>query len=168
MPLTVHTAPRISAIEAVDLARRLYGIEVSVEELPSERDQNFLLRDSAGARFVLKLANREEDREVLDFQNQAWAHLAAKGLSVPRLILTENGRGIAEANGNLLRLFTWIDGEILASVRPHDEKLLASLGELLAAVDHALEDFRHPAAHRRLHWDIRHADLARAHLPLLP
>jgi len=102
---------------------------------------------------------------VLDFQNQAWLHLAARGLSVPRLIATSDGREIAEAGGHLVRLFTWIDGNALVDVPLHDEQLLLSLGDLLARLDRALEDFSHPAAiHRRLHWDLRHADLARVHL----
>jgi 4-aminobutyrate aminotransferase-like enzyme/Ser/Thr protein kinase RdoA (MazF antagonist) len=168
MPLTVHTAPRITVAEAADLTLLLYGLEVSATRLPSERDQNFLLRDSAGARFVLKLANREEDPGVLDFQNQAWSRLAARGLSVPRLIAASDGREIAEAGGHLVRLFTWLDGEALADSRPHDEPLFASLGDQLARVDQALADFSHPAMHRCLHWDIRHADLARQHLGLLP
>jgi 4-aminobutyrate aminotransferase-like enzyme/Ser/Thr protein kinase RdoA (MazF antagonist) len=168
MPLTVHTAPRIPATDAVDLARQVYALEVTATELPSERDQNFLVRNAAGERFVLKLANREEDRQVLEFQNQAWSHLAAKGLLVPRLIPTADGREIADFREHAVRLFTWIEGNVLAHIKPHDEKLLTSLGDLLARMDQALDDFRHPAAERCLHWDIGHADLARRHLALLP
>jgi 4-aminobutyrate aminotransferase-like enzyme/Ser/Thr protein kinase RdoA (MazF antagonist) len=166
--LTIHTAPRITQAEAVELAQRLYGMTVAATPLPSERDQNFLLRDSSGAQFVLKLANREEDPAVLDFQNQAWSHLAACGLVVPRLVPTSQCREIGDADGHAVRLFTWLDGQVLAETRPRDERLLASLGDLLGRLDQALEDFSHSAMKRRLHWDIRQANLARQHLPLLP
>ncbi len=168
MPLTVHSAPRITAAEAAYLALRLYGLDATASILPSERDQNYLLRDPQGSRFVLKLANRDEDRSTLEFQNQAWESLAAKGLSAPRLIRTRDGREIGETGGHLVRLFTWIEGDALADCRPHNEPMLASLGDLLARIDEALADFAHPAADRRLHWDIAHADLARQHLALLP
>src|SRR5207247_10433115 len=47
-------------------------------------------------------------------------------------------------------------------------ELLASVRTTLAAIDVALADFDHPAAHRTLHWDIVQAQVAKQHLPLLP
>ncbi len=167
MPLTIHSAPRISVEDARAIAYGVYRVRGEAEPLPSERDQNFLLH--AGVeKFVLKLANREEDRATLDFQNRAWEHLAAKGVLAPRLIPSRNGQPIADAGGCAVRLFTWIEGERLASIRTHSSALLASVGGLVARIDAALEDFHHPAAVRRLHWDIAHADAASEHLPLLP
>ena len=46
MSLTIHGAPRITAEQAAELALRFYGRKVVASALPSERDQNFLLRDS--------------------------------------------------------------------------------------------------------------------------
>ena len=70
MSSTVQTAPRLSQDEAVKIAAELYGLAVSATHLPSERDQNFLLRDSRGEQFVLKIANSEESLEVLEMQNR--------------------------------------------------------------------------------------------------
>lgn len=66
-----------------------------------------------------------------------------------------------------LRLVSWLEGELLADVRPREPKLQASLGRALAEVDEALADFRHPAMHRELYWDLRHIDLALQYLPRL-
>jgi Ser/Thr protein kinase RdoA (MazF antagonist) len=64
-------APALTPADAADLARRLYGIDAGASPLPSERDQNFLLRAADGNRFVLKIANATDDRALLDAQNGA-------------------------------------------------------------------------------------------------
>ena len=69
-------APALTAAEAADLGRRLFGVEADAAPLPSERDQNFLLLTAAGDRFVLKIANSTDDRALLEAQNAALAHVA--------------------------------------------------------------------------------------------
>ena len=159
--MTVKTAPRLTPADAVRIARDLYGLEGSACGLPSERDQNFVLTDTAGTRFVLKLANAEEDEGVLDFQNQALRRLGTE------IVTTIDGGITGRVAGHFVRLLPWIEGQCLAQVAPHTPEILASLGEKLAEIDAALAGFSHPGMHRKLHWDIRQADLARRHLPLL-
>jgi len=165
MAIAVTTAPRLTAPDAVRLAAELYGVTGIAEALPSERDQNFLLRTEGGERFVLKIANSAERREVLEYQNAVIERVAAgcPGLRFPRAI-----GGIAQSGAHLVRLFTWIEGEVLAKVAPHSDELLGSLGRAMGEIVLALDGFTHPAATRTLHWDVRHADLARVHLDLLP
>jgi 4-aminobutyrate aminotransferase-like enzyme/Ser/Thr protein kinase RdoA (MazF antagonist) len=172
--VNVAAAPKFTEVDAARLARELYGLSLAVEPLPSERDQNFLLRDAAGPRFVLKIANREEALEVLDLQNKLLAHLAslATGLAFPRLVAARSGLEITPVGGDdgaayFVRLLTWVDGVPMASVQPHSAALLRSLGGSLARFDHALTGFEHTAAHRTLYWDLRHASLAFRHLNLL-
>jgi Ser/Thr protein kinase RdoA (MazF antagonist) len=62
----------------------------------------------------------------------------------------------------------WIDGTVLGKEKDRGDALLGSLGQCVARVDKALEDFEHPAMHRTLQWDLRHADLARDKASLLP
>jgi len=175
MSSTVQTAPRLSREEAVRIAAELYGIEVSAAPLPSERDQNFLLHDSHGEQFVLKIANSKESLEFLEMQNCMIRFLseAPVELSFPRIIISKSGDDIATTNSiagqpHNVRLFTWIEGFCLAAVRPHNRKLLRSLGRALAQMDAALTRFEHPAAHRSFYWDIRRASFAREYLSLLP
>jgi 4-aminobutyrate aminotransferase-like enzyme/Ser/Thr protein kinase RdoA (MazF antagonist) len=151
--------------DAVRLAAELYGVTGTAEALPSERDQNLLLRTEGGERFVLKIANSAERREVLEYQNALIERVAAgcPGLRFPQAI-----GGIAQSGAHLVRLFTWIEGEVLAKVAPHSDELLGSLGRAMGEIALALDGFTHPAAMRTLHWDVRHADLARVHLDLLP
>jgi 4-aminobutyrate aminotransferase-like enzyme/Ser/Thr protein kinase RdoA (MazF antagonist) len=164
----VRTAPRLTSADAVRLAKELYSLDATAAELPSERDQNFRLRDASGAQYVLKIANSQESREILDLQNQALAFLAGRvpDLSWPQLVPSRAGLGIEE-RGNFVRLLTWVDGVCLANVRPRTPQLLSSLGRALARTDSALESFSHPAAHRVFHWDLRQYEMARPHLDLL-
>jgi 4-aminobutyrate aminotransferase-like enzyme/Ser/Thr protein kinase RdoA (MazF antagonist) len=166
----VHTAPCFSAAEAVRLALDLYGLTAEAEALPSERDQNFLLRDPAGARFVLKIANSAESREILDLQNRAMQHLAAAvtALQFPSVVRDRTGAEIASTGNHAVRLLTWVDGVPMATVQPHSAELLASLGRALGEIDAALATFEHPAQYRdRFYWDLAHADHATHHLHLL-
>jgi 4-aminobutyrate aminotransferase-like enzyme/Ser/Thr protein kinase RdoA (MazF antagonist) len=167
----VRSAPSLSAADAVRLARDLYGLDAQAEALPSERDQNFLLRGGTGAQFVLKIANSAESREFVDLQNRAIEHLAAggTGLQFPRLIRDCAGAEISSTGPHAVRLFTWVEGVPLASIQPHSPQLLASLGRALGEIDRALETFSHPAQYRKqFYWDLVHANGAAIHSYLFP
>jgi len=166
----VERAPRFSGADAARLARELYRIDGEAAPLPSERDQNFKITSSAGAQYVLKIANSDETIDVHDMQTRALEHLAGAqtGLEWPRVTPTLNGEKIARIEGHFVRLLTWVEGRCFAKVRPHTPPLLASLGAALARTGNALDTFDHPAAHRVLYWDLAQAPQARQHLPLLP
>ena len=51
--------PEPNEDDAGGIARDLYGLETSAGTLPSERDQNFLLQNVTGEKFVLKIADAE-------------------------------------------------------------------------------------------------------------
>lgn len=169
MSSAVESAPKLSAAEAALVAREAYGLEATAEPLASERDQNFLLRAAGGGRFVLKIANPREERALVEMQNRALAFLAGRdtGLEWPRVVPAATGEAIAERDGHMIRLLTWVEGECLARVQPHGPELLASLGRALAKVDRALAEFDDPAAHRSFYWDLRSAASAEPHLGLL-
>jgi 4-aminobutyrate aminotransferase-like enzyme/Ser/Thr protein kinase RdoA (MazF antagonist) len=175
MSSTLQRAPRLSEAAAIAIAADLYGLRVTASPLTSERDQNFKLRDAAGAHYVLKIANAEEPIALLEMQNEMIRFLAAKRISMdfPRIIPSKSGAEIASTIGadgasHFVRLLTWLDGESLASVQPHRPALLRSLGRALGQMDAALAGFDHPAAHRAFYWDIRRAAGAHEHLALLP
>ncbi|SVC51355.1 uncharacterized protein METZ01_LOCUS304209, partial [marine metagenome] len=48
-----------------------FGIQGTAKELPGERDRNYLIQDSKNQRFVLKIFNQCEKRELLEIQNVA-------------------------------------------------------------------------------------------------
>ena len=79
-------APHFSTDDAQHFAEDLFGIQAKPKALPSERDQNFLLRTEDGVRFVLKIANANEERALLEAQNQAMTHLHKQGVNCPQVI----------------------------------------------------------------------------------
>jgi 4-aminobutyrate aminotransferase-like enzyme/Ser/Thr protein kinase RdoA (MazF antagonist) len=151
-------APAVTSGEAVALAREMFGVDGTASPLPSERDQNFLIRTGGGDRFVLKIANRTDSRALLEAQNAALAHVARSTTLCPRVIPSLNGDEIAEkttdAGTHLVRLFTWLPGVPMASLADQPPDLLASLGAAVAELDTALARFDHAAVHREFHWDL--------------
>src|SRR5688500_20115375 len=84
MQLLSHT-PGFDVESASRIAEKKFGRRARARMLPSERDQNFLLADEAGEKFVLKIANALELRELLEGQNAAMDHLRDRGGFCPRV-----------------------------------------------------------------------------------
>jgi len=169
-----ETTPSFTCEEAEALVLKHYGLSGSASELPSERDQNFRVNSQDGKKFVLKIANAEEDYDVLDFQSGAFEHARKMGVSLelPRLMISFSGKRIVTISDNegrsfLIRLVSWIDGDVMVDLDHHDKNLMQSAGQQLAALDKALLDYDHPAKHRILCWDVKYAQGALEHLPLL-
>ncbi|MFN2405724.1 MAG: phosphotransferase [Pyrinomonadaceae bacterium] len=141
-------------IFAQAIAEKYFGIQASAHELPSERDQNFLLTSRDGEKFVLKIANRGEKREVLEAQNAMLGHLAQKVSFCPRVVTARWGEGIEVVEGQFVRVLSYLPGRPLARVEVQSVELLHDLGRKLGQLDRALEDFDHPGAHRSFHWDL--------------
>ena len=156
MLLLEHT-PRFTLEAATALAAELYGISASASPLPSERDQNFLL-ETAGEKFVLKIANALEERAMLEAQHFALAHLVRSVSFCPRVVPATSGEMISRAENlsgrHFVRLVTYLPGIPLAEVRDHSPGLLRDLGRRMGQLDHALASFDHPALHRDFHWDL--------------
>ncbi len=150
----------ITEAEAIDLARKLYGLEVSAQTLPGEYDDNFHLKAADGRAFVLKVMHPARERGFIDLQCQALRHLAqrAPDLGLPRVLPNRNDElfsSITAADGSnrLVWLLSFVNGTVLAEVRPHTPELLRDLGRFLGEMDAALQSFSRPAAHRELKWD---------------
>ncbi len=176
MTIPLDSIPRFTAAQAAAVALEDYRIEGRASALPSERDQNFLIVDARGAKFVLKIANRNEAPELLDFQHRAMRRVAAAGCDcrVQEIVPTRDGADFCEICDRAadvrycVRVTTWLAGEVFAKCASRGAALLESVGACMARIDAALCDFTHPAMHRVLQWDLRHAGLAREHAHLLP
>lgn len=191
MTIPLESIPRLTAAEALALARQEYGIEGRISALPSERDQNFLISDAVGTggtdgigravgagggKFVLKVANLNDPPELLDFQNQAMRRVRnlVADCRVPRVERSVEGLEITRIHdartgtGHCVRLLSWIEGQVLADCRDRGPDLFDSIGAGMAKVDAALGGFSHPAMRRVLQWDLRRAGMARENAGLLP
>ena len=159
MSLFQHV-PNFHNEEAIRLARNLYGVSCAAKELPSERDQNFLLTSDTGERFVFKIANSLEQLPFLEAQNAAMVHLESRVSFCPRVISAQSGKQIEQTFldglSHFVRLVTFISGEPIANVKP-TSKLRFDFGKKLGEVTRALSSFDHPAFHREFHWDMVNA-----------
>src|SRR5713226_3765478 len=160
MLLEARVAQPVTEAEAVRLARELYGLETAARALPGEYDDNFHLTSADGRPFVLKVMHPARERSFIDLQCQALTHLAQRASQLPLPRVTPNRGGeqftsIAAADGStrLVWLLTFVNGTVLAEVRPHPPELLGDLGRFLGEMDAALQSFTHAAAHRELKWD---------------
>ena len=167
------TAPEITppALSSADLARiagEHFGLAGELKSLPSERDQNARLVTGRGE-FVLKIANPSEDPALIDMQEAALLHLAARGVEgVPQIVptlageahadvMTDNGRAIA-------RVVTWIAGIPLTKTRRSPETL-RTLGGFMGRLARAMQGFGHPAAYRHdFQWSLDHVGTLTPHV----
>jgi Ser/Thr protein kinase RdoA (MazF antagonist) len=151
-------APSFDAESAVAIAAEHFGIRGTARQLPSERDQNFLITNGAGEKFVLKIANALEEPAFVEAQNAVLKHLANRISFCQRVMSASSGEEIITVQGagnarHLVRMVNYIEGTPLAHVSP-TPKLLHDLGRKLGQLDRALADFDHPAVHRDFHWDL--------------
>jgi 4-aminobutyrate aminotransferase-like enzyme/Ser/Thr protein kinase RdoA (MazF antagonist) len=164
MLLEARVAQPVTEAEAVRLAREIYGLEATARALPGEYDDNFHLTAIDGHAFVLKVMHPAREHSFIDLQCRALMHLAQRAPQLPLPRVTANCHGalfasIAAADGStrLVWLLTFVNGTVLAEVRPHTPEILGDLGRFLGEMDAALQSFAHPAAHRELKWDASRA-----------
>lgn len=175
MTISLKSIPGFTAAEALAGAKQNYALTGSISSLPSERDQNFLIADSRGCNYVLKIANSSDTPALLDFQNQAMRQVekADTGCRVQQVVHSTRGlditnmRDARRGTDHCVRLLTWIDGEVLANSTSRGARLLESIGGCMARIDAALGNLSHPAMQRILQWDLRRAGMARESAGLL-
>ena len=136
------------------IAEKCFGIQASAGELPSERDRNFLLTAPGGEKFVLKIANVNEERVTLEAQNAMLEHLADRVEFCPRVLRSVAGEAIEVVDDRLVRVLTYLPGKPLATVETPSPELMYDLGKSLGRLSRALVGFDHPGARRTFHWDL--------------
>lgn len=171
-----YQAPALTIADAGRVAADRYGlIDAAVEPLPSERDQNFHVITDGPESFVLKISHKDESRASVELQEQVLHHLRARvpDLLMPRVIPTVTGETLTTMAGpdeaeHLVRMVTFVPGQVWADVTPHSSDLLRSLGRALALVDAALADVPATDAFGDLKWDLTHASWIRDYFDHLP
>jgi 4-aminobutyrate aminotransferase-like enzyme/Ser/Thr protein kinase RdoA (MazF antagonist)/murein DD-endopeptidase MepM/ murein hydrolase activator NlpD len=149
--------PLLSMSDALHLVAERFGLTVSGSTLPSDRDQNIMLQHADGRRFVLKIANRQETRGVLEAECAVFGLLASTG-ATPTVVPSREGDEIIERDGHFVRVITGMHGQPLGEVRLVTDALRRDIGRAFAEVDRTLATFDHPACHRHLDWDLAHAE----------
>jgi Ser/Thr protein kinase RdoA (MazF antagonist) len=161
---TMVSCARILPLErAVSLVREHYGFESRATRLTGERDENFRIAAGGSDDFVLKIAHPAEELAVADLTTAALLHLEREdpNLPCPRVVRTRGGEThtrFTDESGALrtARLLTYLQGRPLGSA-DGSPRLRTACGRLGGRLSRALRSFSHPAAHRAIVWDVRHA-----------
>jgi Ser/Thr protein kinase RdoA (MazF antagonist) len=151
--------PGFDVESAEAIAEELFGVRATARQLPSERDQNFLLTGNSGEKFVLKIANALESPAFIEAQNAVLKHLAQRISFCQRLLPATSGEETVTVcpptgTSHCVRLVHYIPGVPLAEIKPQSPGLLRDFGRKLGELDRALTGFDHPALHRDFHWDL--------------
>ena len=149
--------PRLTHEAALQLVRDRFGIDGQSQELPSERDQNFLISSEDGD-YVLKVTRSGEEGWIRA-QNDLLDFLADKRLDfeTPQVQRSVDGKTLLNVDGDegwQVRLLEFVPGRVMAHARPFSPLLLDSLGGAVAQLDRALEEFESPAFKREFFWDL--------------
>ena len=147
------------------LALELYGIEGEISSLVSYEDQNARIKTSSGS-YVFKIANKRWVIEELHMQTEALGHLRATAteMSVPHVIVTRSGDAITVVDGFAVRLFTFLEGSILADAQRSPE-LYYDIGCFMGRFSRAMQGYAHPAAHRPDDlWNLDNVGACKAYL----
>ncbi|NKX52838.1 phosphotransferase, partial [Arthrobacter deserti] len=97
-------------------------------------------------------------QEAVAWQEAVLEHLARRPISVevPRMLPNRQGQvhcSVAVGGEQyLLRLLTWIAGELMAAVEEHPRVLLRQLGRVAAETTRAMEGLVQPAGVSAHHW----------------
>ena len=165
-PVTAHSAvsaepPRVPVAEVELAVERQFGLSGRYVPLVSERDQNFRLKTSSGAQYVVKVTSAAEPRPVSDFQIAALRHLETAGtVPVPKVVAALDGRHSGRIDhvgkSHMLRLVSYLAGEPLTSV-PVNADTAREIGGSLARLGLGLDGFSHEGENPVLLWDLQRA-----------
>ncbi len=161
--------PTFPENEVRRIAADLFGLEDEFKPLISERDQNFRIQAARDEQYVLKIANVDEDPDVVDLQVQGLLHVEKvdPDVPVPRVVRTKAGEPSTWVEGlggaqHIARVLTYLPGTDLGKM-PLTPELLRNLGSAVAQLGKALRGFCHPAARHELLWDLQQAPRMRAY-----
>ncbi|MFJ2755413.1 phosphotransferase [Nocardioides sp. NPDC087217] len=138
-----------------------YAIDAALTRLGSERDETYRASLASAEDLIVKVCPLGEPREIVELQLAVGDHLArATTVPVPVVVPTPEGRTItrwkrsgAGLSDRMVYVISCLPGRSLADQRLGPEQV-ERVGAVHGEVTTALAGFQHPAAARRLLWDL--------------
>lgn len=157
--IQIQSRPEIDAPDVLEGIREHYALDGALTPLPGDRDRNFLLTTDEGERYVVKVSSPDEVDEILEIEADLMEHLARStdGFA-PGVVRSAEGDRIVKLTDrrgreHRMRIVDYLEGGVLADVRPRSESLLYDVGRRLAELDSALGAYpHHPPARTGLDW----------------
>jgi len=157
----------LSSSESIDpvllkaMLERHYGLSGHVERLGVEKGDTFKLTTGLDD-YLVKVSPSDEPGPVTGLQTAVVRYLedAAPALPVQRIKPTVDGSDsvlidMSDGTHRTLSVFCFIEGVLWEQIHWNSEQL-TKLGDMLGRVNTSLRSFAHPAASRRLVYDIAH------------
>lgn len=145
---------------ARQLIHDYYGLDTKVTPLKGYDEENFLLEDSSGKKYILKVATDQHNYGFIAAQVAVLKHLSVTGMQelFPQILPGIEGEPVVIVKHAVavyyVRVLTYLDGTFWADHKDHTDALYLNLGNFSGRMDKALESFSHAAVHRRYTWDI--------------
>ena len=121
---------KITKKQAIQLAKKYYGISATAKKLVAYEDFNFRLSAKNGRIYVLKISTDTSSFAYLKPQNKILEHLAKnkkKNEHYPEIIASKKGKYIVSLKrGNKklkMRLLSYLEGECIGNISPSDKLL---------------------------------------------
>uniref|UniRef100_A0A8D0AYK6 Hydroxylysine kinase n=1 Tax=Sander lucioperca TaxID=283035 RepID=A0A8D0AYK6_SANLU len=146
--------PTLTLQQATELTLQLYGVTMTeISTLPSYIDQNFLVVDEEGTKYVLKIMNSEDSKNatLLEVQTLATFFLRQHGVPAQTVVHTITGQLMSMeeidcghgAQTYCVRLLAYLQGKTIAE-SPVTRQDLYNVGKLAAFVDKTLQQLVSP------------------------
>ena len=106
--------PSFSEPEITEILAAQFELSGKSTDLYSDRDQNFLIQLDSDQKYVLKISNPAEQREILDLQNEAtlFIHSKDSDIGVP-LQIGEIKEYEKDGQKYFIRLVEYLEGNFL-------------------------------------------------------
>jgi Ser/Thr protein kinase RdoA (MazF antagonist) len=149
-----------------DLVKEHYGLNVTVKALNGYDELNFLLSNEKNEKYILKVSNESHPFPFLEAQINIIQHLKKSPVSscFQHFSINKYGEELTKIVGNsqtyYIRILNFLEGVFWVDEKAKTKELQYDLGSFLGKMDHALQDFSHPAMHRNYTWDISRASEA--------
>lgn len=143
------------------ILRKEYGLSGQYHPLTGEREQNVLLQEDGGDRYVVKIFRHADAPGVIDIQTQALQHIKSglPQISVPAIRNTLTGETIFRSEfageGELeIRVLDYLEGRPIEAGSAPTPMLAHGAGELVGKVTKQLSRFPHRRIEAFMPWDI--------------
>ena len=153
MELTSMDRRRAQRIAAEAFGIAVKDDESGIQRLPGDQERNFRVTDWTGAHHLLRVIVSGLPVESIAFQRDLVDHAVGRDPGLAGRLQRFQGSGDrierVQWDGREVDacLLTYLDGDLLAGIRPHSPALIADIGRTLGRLARALEDFEgRPAA----------------------
>jgi 4-aminobutyrate aminotransferase-like enzyme/Ser/Thr protein kinase RdoA (MazF antagonist) len=158
--------PDLDPTEVLAAVQERYGLSGTLTPMSGERDLNFRLETPEGRRYVVKVSSPDESDEILHIEVDLMRHVArvTDGFS-PTVTAAVNGDYLVthtcdDGREHHIRVVDYLEGSLLADVRPRTPELLHDLGERVADLVSALGAYPdHPPARIDFDWALGRSGL---------